>query len=176
MRARVWSGYLMATVGVTAFSALLSATHGFSGQLALGYVLCTALAAALGGSRAGLLSVLVGLLWWDFLFLPPRYTLQLARLEDGMLLGEYLIVSSCICLLVTRRRNVVHAVPPPRRRAGSSQPDVDLAPLVSPRIQIAEPLPPLPVSAWLRPEMAGQTLWLVMLVCGTVIWILLWER
>jgi two-component system sensor histidine kinase KdpD len=49
---------------------------------------------------AGGLSALI----WDFFFLPPRYTMRITSLEDGMLFGTYFVVALILGQLVARIR------------------------------------------------------------------------
>lgn len=49
---------------------------------------------------AGTLSALV----WDFFFLPPRFTLRISKLEDGILFAMYFVVAIVLGQLVARIR------------------------------------------------------------------------
>ena len=53
---------------------------------------------------AGILSALI----WDYLFIPPHYSLRITSLSDGLMLGTYLVVAVVAGQLTSRIRGQAH--------------------------------------------------------------------
>jgi two-component system, OmpR family, sensor histidine kinase KdpD len=52
-----------------------------------------------------LFAAVLSALAWDFLFIPPRFTLNISRPEDDLMLALYLLVSVCSGLMTSRLRS-----------------------------------------------------------------------
>jgi two-component system sensor histidine kinase KdpD len=83
---RRWPGYLLAlaaTVAATGLCALLFRYFPELGQanLVMVYLLSSSLVAVYGGRRAALLSSVLGVLAFDFMFVPPRYSFAISDVQ-----------------------------------------------------------------------------------------------
>ena len=78
----------------------------FSGPRVPGlvFLLAVVLVALKVGRGPVLLAGTLSALAWDFFFLPPRFTLVISRLEDGLLFGLYFVVAIVLGQLVSRIR------------------------------------------------------------------------
>jgi two-component system sensor histidine kinase KdpD len=96
-----WPRYLMAVLATAAASVLCWLLYRVSprvgeANLAMIYLLSTALVAVYGGRRAATLSSVLGVAAFDFMFVPPRYTFAVSDAQYlitfGIMLGVALIV------------------------------------------------------------------------------------
>lgn len=88
-------GYLFAVLGVGAVTAALAPYHDKinSTTVALGFLLVVLFAATYWGSRPAMVASLLGLLCFNFFFLPPVYTLTIADPQNWVALTAFLITS-----------------------------------------------------------------------------------
>jgi two-component system sensor histidine kinase KdpD len=92
---------LMAALGAVMFalrSDLSDAT------VALVLVVPVIVAVVLGGVWAGAVAVVAGFLLYDFVFIPPYYTLTVGHARNWIALGVYVVVVSLVARVVTRLR------------------------------------------------------------------------
>jgi len=93
---------LMAALGAVMFalrSSLSDAT------VALVLVVPVVVAVVLGGVWAGVAAVVAGFALYDFVFIPPYYTLTVGHARNWVALGVYVIVVSLVARVVTRLRS-----------------------------------------------------------------------
>src|SRR6266581_277457 len=106
-RARVWLtwvGWLALLAAVTA--ALLPFRASLNeAQVALAYLLLVQLASARHGRAIGLALTGLAFLCFDWFFLPPYYTLLLAKPIDWLVLVAFLVTSVVATQLFERARN-----------------------------------------------------------------------
>ena len=88
-----------ASVLFLALRPLLDKTH-----FALLYLPVVVLVASAGGMRAGLVSAFLAFLAWDFLFLPPYYTLAVSDPADWLSLAVFLLAALVMGLRTGRLR------------------------------------------------------------------------
>jgi two-component system, OmpR family, sensor histidine kinase KdpD len=69
------------------------------------------------GSGPVLTAAIVSALWWDYFFIPPRYSLHISRFEDMLMLLTYFSVSIVTSVLSTRIRSQEKAVRQREQRA-----------------------------------------------------------
>lgn len=69
------------------------------------YLLAVAVSALLVGRGPVLVVATLSALFWDFLFLPPRFTLYINEVADGMMLGMYFIIALVLGELTSRLRS-----------------------------------------------------------------------
>ncbi|PJZ68306.1 two-component sensor histidine kinase [Leptospira perolatii] len=95
---------LVALLGVTALNLLLAPFTGYwsIGLLYLFYVMGCALFA---GRGPVLVSSAISALLWNFLFIPPRFTFRIAKLEDWLMFVTYFILALVLGILTTRLRS-----------------------------------------------------------------------
>jgi two-component system sensor histidine kinase KdpD len=100
---RRWPRYLLAVVATLAATALCSLLYRFFPQLAqanmvMVYLLSSALVAVYGGRRAAVLSSVLGVLAFDFMFVPPRYSFAVSNVQYlltfAIMLSVALIIGS----------------------------------------------------------------------------------
>jgi len=92
---------LMAALGAAMFalrSNLSDAT------VALVLVVPVVVAVVLGGVGAGAVAVAAGFVLYDFVFIPPYYTLTVGHARNWVALGVYVVVVSLVARVVTRLR------------------------------------------------------------------------
>src|SRR5205814_5230743 len=68
------------------------------------FLLAVVLLALFVGRGPVLLAGALSALAWNFFFLPPRFTLTIARADDAMLFGTYFVVAIVLGQLVARIR------------------------------------------------------------------------
>jgi two-component system, OmpR family, sensor histidine kinase KdpD len=83
---RRWPRYLLAVAATVAATAVCSLLYRFFPQLAqanmvMVYLLSSALVAVHGGRRAAVLSAVLGVLAFDFMFVPPRYSFAVSDVQ-----------------------------------------------------------------------------------------------
>ncbi|HEY3808760.1 MAG TPA: sensor histidine kinase KdpD [Steroidobacteraceae bacterium] len=83
---RRWPGYLLAVAATLAATGLCSLLFRYFPQLGqanlvMVYLLSSALVAVYGGQRAALLSSVLGVLAFDFMFVPPRYSFAISDVQ-----------------------------------------------------------------------------------------------
>src|SRR6266700_1047609 len=112
-------GYLLAVVlqviTVTSLVALIRLFPSFQFQEAL-LILVVLVVALTWGVGPGLLATLVGAVLLTLLFLPPVFSLMIARIEDGLALLVYLAVGLAVSLLASQVQQARRATEGLRRR------------------------------------------------------------
>jgi len=96
-----WGALIAA--GVTIVGWLLLPWTGYW-AIALLYLLAVIMAARYIGRRATLLLATLSALLWDFLFIPPQFTLYIREVRDFMMFGMYFIVAIIVGHLTARLR------------------------------------------------------------------------
>ncbi len=96
-----WPRYLLAalsTLAATAVCWLFYALYPGLGQanLVMIYLLTTALVAVYGGRRAAILSSVLGVVAFDFMFVPPRFTFAVSSVQYFITFGIMLVVALII--------------------------------------------------------------------------------
>jgi two-component system, OmpR family, sensor histidine kinase KdpD len=79
-------------------------SHVTDATVALVLVIPVILAVVVGGSRAGAVAVVIGFLAYDFVFIPPYYTLRIGSLRNWVALGVYVVVVVLVARVVDRLR------------------------------------------------------------------------
>lgn len=99
-------GYALAVVAIITATALFLPGRPFMPreQWALAYVLVVAGTASLAGVAPALLAAILSFVAWDYFFLPPFYTLQVADPKDWIKLGVFLVVAALVGLQTGRMR------------------------------------------------------------------------
>ena len=100
-------GYLIAAVSVAAATAVFlpGREHFAKGQWGLLYLLIVGLVASLSGVRPALLAALLSFLAWDYFFIPPYDTLDVADHADWLLLFVFLVVGTIMGMQTARLRD-----------------------------------------------------------------------
>jgi two-component system sensor histidine kinase KdpD len=98
--------YLVALAGVALVTVCNLLLVPFTGYwtIALVYLFSTALLALLVGRGPVLLAAAVSALSWNYLFIPPLYTLRIGRLEDALMFSMYFIIAIILGGLTSRLR------------------------------------------------------------------------
>lgn len=89
------NGYLFAVSGVALMTAVLGPFHDrfSSTTVALALLLAVLFAATAWGSRPALLAAILGVLCFNFFFLPPLYTFTIANPQNWIALAAFLITA-----------------------------------------------------------------------------------
>jgi K+-sensing histidine kinase KdpD len=89
------TGYLAALLGVSLVTFLLSPFHAQinSTTIALALLLVVLVIATVFGSRPALLASLLGVLSFNFFFLPPLYTFTIAEPQNWVAFGSFLVTA-----------------------------------------------------------------------------------
>lgn len=90
-----WFGYLFASVGVIGIAAVLSqfSLRVNSTAVALAFLLVVLMTATFFGSRPAFLASILGVLAFNFFFLPPLYTLTISDPQNWIAFGAFLITA-----------------------------------------------------------------------------------
>jgi two-component system sensor histidine kinase KdpD len=102
-------GQYLLSVGVVSSIVLIGAgVHDLVGHRVIGFLLllgvsCVALFVDI---RPVILGALLSALAWDYLFIPPRFTLTIGATEDRILLATYFIVVVIHAVLTYRIREI----------------------------------------------------------------------
>lgn len=107
-------GWVAATLGaLTLIGLLLPQNYYLAAGLV--YLLAVILLSLRVGRGPVLMAGVVSALTWNFLFIPPRFTFHVGRIEDGLLFGTYFVVALVAGQLTARIRAQALAE---RRREG----------------------------------------------------------
>lgn len=103
---RTGNGYLFSVVGVAAVTAALAPFHDrfSSTTVALALLLVVVFAATGWGSRPAMVAAILGVLCFNFFFLPPLYTLTIADPQNWIALAAFLIVAVTVGQLSARAK------------------------------------------------------------------------
>ena len=102
--------YIAAVIGVTALTGacwLLTPLTGY-GAISLIFLLGVLLAGMVLNRGPVLLVAALSALSWNFLFIPPRFTLHIAKLEDGLTFATYFIVAITVGSLTAQLKAREH--------------------------------------------------------------------
>jgi two-component system sensor histidine kinase KdpD len=90
-----WSGWVVAVAMPLLATAIGVALDGLVPEAALGMIyLAATVAAAVGfGALPGVVAATIGFLLWNFLFLPPRYTLAIGSAQDVVGVAVFSVVA-----------------------------------------------------------------------------------
>ena len=102
--------YIMAVVGVTLLTTacwLLTPLTGY-GAISLIYLLGVLLAGMVLSRGPVLLVAALSALSWNFLFIPPRFTLHIAKLEDALTFATYFIIALTVGSLTAQLKAREH--------------------------------------------------------------------
>lgn len=100
-------GYLTATLGVLGASGLLFAirdTFLDKAYVGLVFLFVVAAAAAIGGTPPAVVAALLAFICWNFFFLSPYYTLELADPREWVMLSLFLVIGLLIGHITGRLR------------------------------------------------------------------------
>lgn len=89
-----WRGYLVALLAVAAATIVFLPGRDYfaKGQWALLYLLIIVLVASRSGARPAILAAVAAFLSWNYFFLPPYHTFNIADIKDWLALFIFLIV------------------------------------------------------------------------------------
>ena len=73
-------------------------------SISLFFLLTVLLLALVVGRGPVLLAALISALSWNFLFIPPRFTFHIYRLEDALMFGFYFVIAAVTGVLTSRVR------------------------------------------------------------------------
>jgi len=102
--------YIMAVIGVAALTVacwLITPLTGY-GAISLIFLLGVLLAGMVLDRGPVLLVAALSALSWNFLFIPPRFTLHIAKLEDGLTFATYFIVAITVGSLTAQLKAREH--------------------------------------------------------------------
>src|SRR5262244_2063307 len=103
---RVWLSYALAAVSVLVASTILALFRDRinTTTVALGLLLAILFVATRWGARQGVLAAFVGMLCFNFLFLPPFHELTIADPQNWVALSAFLITAVTVGQLSARAR------------------------------------------------------------------------
>jgi len=89
------AGYLWATLGIATVTLICAPLHNHldNATVALSLLLVVLLVATRSGSRPALLASALGVLCFNFFFLPPLYTFTIADSQNWIALGAFLVTA-----------------------------------------------------------------------------------
>ncbi len=100
------AGYLIGVLGIAAVTLFLVPirNHANSTTIALGFLLVVLFVAILWGSRPALLASVVGMLCFNFFFLPPFYTFTISDSQNWIALAIFFITALAVGQLSARAK------------------------------------------------------------------------
>lgn len=103
---RKWTGYLAAVLGTSIVTLLLSPFHSQinSTTVALVYLIVVLFLALFWGSGPALLASVLGMLSFNFFFLPPLYTLSVAHAQNWVALAVFFTTAVVVGQLSARAK------------------------------------------------------------------------
>jgi len=107
---QAWKQYLAAIFGVAALTMacwLLTPLTGYA-AISLIFLLGVLLAGMVLSRGPVLLVALLSALSWNFLFIPPRFTFHIAKLEDALTFAAYFIIALTVGSLTAQLREREH--------------------------------------------------------------------
>ncbi len=101
-----WAGYVGAVLGTGAIAALLAPFHAQinSTTVALTFLLVVLFVALFWGSRPALLASVLGMLCFNFFFLPPLYTFSIAHSQNWVALTAFFTTALAVGQLSARAK------------------------------------------------------------------------
>src|SRR6266545_2921859 len=102
-----WSSYLLALVSVAASTALLIPLRGRinSTTIGFGFLLVVLFTAMFRGSKPALLASMLGVLSYNFFFLPPFHTFTIADPQNWIALTAFFITALAVGQLSARAKH-----------------------------------------------------------------------
>ena len=107
---QAWKQYVIAILGVAALTMacwLLTPLTGYA-AISLIFLLGVLLAGMVLSRGPVLLVALLSALSWNFLFIPPRFTFHIAKLEDALTFAAYFIIALTVGNLTAQLREREH--------------------------------------------------------------------
>jgi two-component system, OmpR family, sensor histidine kinase KdpD len=119
MRDRLLVGTTASVAAVAVVTGAVYALDPIAPVLSLGvlYLLAVVPVAAIWGLRFAVAVSVGSMLVFNWLFLPPKYTLHLAESENWVALAVYLVVAVCVSVLAARARSQAAEAEQQRREA-----------------------------------------------------------
>ena len=105
-------GYLVGAAAVALITLASIPLAGFTGYwtIALIYLLCVVTTSIYIGRGPVLMVAALSALLWNFLFIPPLFTLAIGKLEDAMMFVMYFIIAAILGTLTSRLRSKERAL------------------------------------------------------------------
>src|SRR5438552_8450232 len=103
---KTWVKYALATFGIASVTAVLLPLRGHINSTTVGfaYLLIVVFVAILWGSKPALLASLLGMLSFNFFFLPPYHTFRIADPQNWVALAAFFITALAVGQLSARAR------------------------------------------------------------------------
>ena len=103
---KTWVKYALATFGIASATAVLLPLRGHINSTTVGfaYLLIVVFVAILWGSKPALLASLLGMLSFNFFFLPPYHTFRIADPQNWVALAAFFITALAVGQLSARAR------------------------------------------------------------------------
>ena len=103
---KTWVKYALATFGIASVTAVLLPLRGHIDSTTVGfaYLLIVVFVAILWGSKPALLASLLGMLSFNFFFLPPYHTFRIADPQNWVALASFFITALAVGQLSARAR------------------------------------------------------------------------
>ena len=103
---KTWVKYALATFGIASVTAVLLPLRGHINSTTVGfaYLLIVVFVAILWGSKPALLASLLGMLSFNFFFLPPYHTFRIADPQNWVALASFFITALAVGQLSARAR------------------------------------------------------------------------
>src|SRR5262245_5708221 len=101
-----WASYVVATLGVAALTAVLIPlrAHVNSTTIGFAFLLVVLFVAILWGSKPALVASVLGMLCFNFFFLPPFYTFTIADPQNWVALTAFFITALAVGQLSARAK------------------------------------------------------------------------
>lgn len=105
-RSSALPGYTAAVLGVVVATALLGMVQAHLGNAYVGlvFLLVVAAVAAIGGTRPAVLAAFLAFLAWNFFFVPPYHTFEVADRQDWIMLLAFLVIGLIVGQMTGRLR------------------------------------------------------------------------
>ncbi|TGL36848.1 sensor histidine kinase KdpD [Leptospira koniambonensis] len=94
----------LALLGITSFNLLLNIFAGYW-SIGLIYLFFIMFVALFAGRGPVLITASLSAIFWNFLFIPPKFTFYIEKVEDWMMFGTYFVLALVLGVLTTRLRD-----------------------------------------------------------------------
>ncbi|GBF38581.1 sensor histidine kinase [Leptospira johnsonii] len=94
----------LALLGITSFNLLLNIFAGYW-SIGLVYLFFIMFVALFAGRGPVLVTASLSAMFWNFLFIPPKFTFYIDKVEDWMMFGTYFVLAMVLGALTTRLRD-----------------------------------------------------------------------
>ncbi|TGJ98312.1 sensor histidine kinase KdpD [Leptospira langatensis] len=94
----------LALMGVTSFNLLLNTFAGYW-SIGLIYLFFIMFVSLFAGRGPVLVTAALSAVFWNFLFIPPKFTFYIEKMEDWMMFGTYFLLAIVLGVLTTRLRS-----------------------------------------------------------------------